>query len=148
MKKLIDADALYEQIAKKEKLAQQRVLDTPSRMPNGDLNPSAIRYFTQLDERTQMKFMIADAPTIYIEPHWIPCSERLPEYFETVITWDGHCYSVEKRIPFIRDEDGNPIKGEWWVSDDYEEETKYYPNLRDGAAIAWMPLPKPYEVEE
>ena len=87
-------------------------------------------------------------PTIDAEPHWIPCSKKLPEYFEPVITWDGHCYFVEKRIPFIRDEDGEPIKGEWWVSDDYEEETDYYPNLRDGAAIAWMPMPKPYEVEE
>ena len=66
--RLIDADALYEQIAKKEELARQRVLDTPSRMPNGDLNPSAIRYATQLDERTQMKLMIADAPTIDAEP--------------------------------------------------------------------------------
>ena len=57
--------------------------------------------------------------------------------------------SIEKRIPYIRDEDGNPIKSEWWVSDDYdEEETDYYPNLRDGAAIEWMPLPEPYEVEE
>lgn len=93
--------------------------------------------------------LIKRQPTVDAEPHWIPCSKKLPEYFEPVITWDGHCYSVEKRIPFIRDEDGNPIKGEWWVSDDYdEEETDYYPNLRDGAAIAWMPLPKPYEVEE
>jgi hypothetical protein len=64
MKRLIDADALYEQIAKKEKLAQQRVLDTPSMMPNGNLNPSAIRYTAQLDERTQMKYMIADAPIV------------------------------------------------------------------------------------
>ena len=88
---------------------------------------------------------IDEQPTIDAEPQWIPCSERLPEYFEPVITWDGHCYSVEKRIPYIRDEDGEPIKAEWWVSDDYEEETDYYPNLRDGAAIAWMPLPKPYE---
>lgn len=93
--------------------------------------------------------IIDEQPTVDAEPHWIPCSERLPEYFELVITWDGHCYFVEKRIPYIRDEDGNPIKGEWWVSDDYdEEETDYYPNLRDGAAIAWMPLPEPYEVEK
>ena len=90
--------------------------------------------------------IIDEQPTVDAEPHWIPCSERLPEYFEPVITWDGYCYFIEKRIPYIRDEDGNPIKGEWWVSDDYdEEETDYYPNLRDGAAIAWMPLPEPYE---
>lgn len=90
--------------------------------------------------------LIDSMPTVDAEPHWIPCSERMPEYFEPVLTWDGHCYSVEKRIPYIRDEEGNPIKSEWWVSDDYEEETDYYPNLRDGAAIAWMPLPKPYGV--
>lgn len=95
-----------------------------------------------------IKTIINSLPTVDAEPHWIPCSKKLPEYFEPVITWDGHCYFVEKRIPFIRDEDGEPIKGEWWVSDDYEEETDYYPNLRDGAAIAWMPMPKPYEVEE
>lgn len=79
MDRLIDADALYEQIAKKEELARQRVLDTPSRMPNGDFNPSAMRYATQLDERTQMKFMIADAPTVDAEPvrhgKWINANE-------------------------------------------------------------------------
>ena len=68
MTRLIDANALYEQIAKKEELARQRVLDTPSRMPNGDFNPSAVRYAAQLDERTQMKFMIADASTIDAVP--------------------------------------------------------------------------------
>lgn len=94
-----------------------------------------------------MQKVLDTAPTVNAVPHWIPCSERLPEYLEPVITWDGNCYFVEKRIPYIRDEDGSPIKGEWWVSDDYDEEvTDYYPNLRDGAAIAWMPLPKPYEV--
>ena len=103
--------------------------------------------FPYLSETT-LEELIDEAPTIDTKPHWIPCSKKLPEYFEPVITWDGHCYFVEKRIPFIRDEDGEPIKGEWWVSDDYEEETDYYPNLRDGAAIAWMPMPKPYEVEE
>ena len=104
--------------------------------------------FPYLSETT-LEELIDEAPTIDAEPHWIPCSEMLPEYLEPVITWDGNCYFVEKRIPYIRDEDGSPIKGEWWVSDDYdEEETDYYPNLRDGAAIAWMPLPKPYEVEE
>ena len=81
MRRLIDADALYEQIAKKEELARQRVLDTPSRMPNGDLNPSAIRYTAQLDERTQMKFMIADAPTVEAIPvEWILSNERMPKH--------------------------------------------------------------------
>lgn len=79
---------------------------------------------------------------------WIPCSERLPEYGEPVLTWDGYCYCVEKRIPYIRDECGEPISSDWWVSDEYDErESDYYPNLRDGACIAWMPLPEPYTEE-
>lgn len=72
---------------------------------------------------------------------WTLCSEKLPEYGVPVLTWDGAVYAVEKRIEAIRDEEGTPIISDWWVSDDYEEEvTDYYPNLRDGAAIAWMPL--------
>ena len=80
---------------------------------------------------------------------WIPCNERLPEYGQPVLTWDGTCYFVEKRIPVIRDDNGEPIEGGWWVSDDYDEyESDYYPNLRDGACVAWMPLPEPWKGEQ
>lgn len=76
MTRLIDADALYEQIAKKEELARQRVLDTPSWMPNGAFNPPSTRYATQLDERIQMEIMISNAPTIDAVPvrhgKWVP----------------------------------------------------------------------------
>ena len=89
--------------------------------------------------------VLQDAPTV--EPQqWIPVSERLPEYGVAVLTYDGHCFCVEKRIPKIRDDEGEPITGDWWVSDDYDEyDCDYYPNLRDGACIAWMPLPEPYK---
>ena len=81
-------------------------------------------------------------------PKWIPCSEKLPEYDVAVLTYDGYCFFVEKRIPIIRDDNGEAISGDWWVSDDYDEnESDYYPNLRDGACIAWMPLPEPYQEE-
>lgn len=62
MAKYIDAKSLYNQVFEKEELARQRVIDTPSRLPNGDVNPSAIRYATQLDERTTFKFMLTYAP--------------------------------------------------------------------------------------
>ena len=79
---------------------------------------------------------------------WIPCSERLPEYNVSVLTWDGYAFCIEKRIPFIRDEDGFPIEGDYWVGDEYDDlESDYYTNLRDGAAIAWMPLPEPWKGE-
>lgn len=88
---------------------------------------------------------ITPLPSAQPEPHWIPCSERLPEYGVAVLTYDGHCFCVEKRIPTIRDDEGEPITGDWWVSDDYDEyDGDYYPNLRDGACIAWMPLPECY----
>lgn len=83
------------------------------------------------------------------QPGWISCSERLPEYGVAVLTYDGSCYSVEKRIPTVRDDNGEPISGKWWVSDDYDESnSEYYPNLRDGACIAWMPLPEAWEGEQ
>ena len=99
---------------------------------------------------TKMDFCgwIDSMPTIEPESKWIPVSERLPEYYEPVLTWDGHCYFVEKRIPTIKADNGEPIRSDWWVSDDYDEfDSDYYPNLRDGACIAWMPLPEPYREE-
>lgn len=72
-------------------------------------------------------------PSAQPEPHWIPCSERLPEYNESVLTWDGYVFCIEKRIPYIRDDDGEPIESDWWVGDEYDEyESEFYPNLRDG----------------
>lgn len=78
------------------------------------------------------------------QTRWIPCSERLPEYGEKVLTYDGVTCWVEARIPFVLDEKCEELRAEWWVSDDVDHEERYYPNLRDGAAIAWMPLPEPY----
>lgn len=92
--------------------------------------------------------VISDYLKKYFMPsalRWIPCSERLPEYGVSVLTYDGNCFCVEKQIPIIRDENGEAISSNWWVSDDYDESCDdYYPNLRDGACIAWMPLPEPY----
>lgn len=60
-----------------------------------------------------------EAPTIDAEPHWIPCSERMPEDGRYLCDY-GDC------IDF-----GRVINGEWYVN----------------GVIAWMPLPKPYEGE-
>ena len=83
-------------------------------------------------------------PSMESEPKWISCDERLPEYNESVLTWDGYVFCIEKRIPYIRDDDGEPIEGDWWVGDEYDDyESECYTNLRDGAAIAWLSLPEP-----
>ena len=72
------------------------------------------------------------------EPHWIPCSERLPEEpFGCLVTvWDTDPVTMdefENILPYFVGWDG-----EQW-------------NDGDGLqcpfeVIAWMPLPKPYEV--
>lgn len=79
------------------------------------------------------------------EPKWIPCSERLPELREPVLTFDGRCICVERRIEWVDTPEGL-FDGEWWI-DGYDGD-EYDPiGLRDGTAIAWMPLPEPYKAE-
>ena len=106
--------------------AHKIIADLPSVQPDNDCENCVFAPFKQFRQK------------------WIHCSERLPEYGVAVLTYDGSCYYVEKRIPTIRGDNGEPISGDWWVSDDYDESYRYYPNLRDGACIAWMPLPEPY----
>ncbi len=56
------------------------------------------------------------------EPHWIPVTERLPEYGTEVLTINK---DDEYEINHIIDEED----GEWFLH----------------GAIAWMPLPEPYK---
>ena len=101
---------------------------------------------------------IKSLPTIEAEPRWIPCSERLPEEYEEVnITWvntDPERYYADiKGVPFV----GSAIycKGRWyWYSatcKDYLEEYGFAQGDEMDEAIkvtAWMPLPKPYKMDE
>lgn len=69
MGRLIDADALYTKVQESEELARKRVLDTETTLPcPTNLNPAYTRYLAQMDERTKLKHMIADAPTVHPEP--------------------------------------------------------------------------------
>lgn len=62
------------------------------------------------------------------EPHWIPCTERLPEDGKWCLFTDGEKVSVERyKLDAI---DHFFPNGRWF-------------NFVD--AVAWMPLPKPYE---
>lgn len=61
----ISRSELYKNVCEAEKLAREKVLDTPSDIPfPNKLNPAYTRYLAQLDERTQFKHMIADAPSV------------------------------------------------------------------------------------
>ena len=73
--RLIDANALYAKLQEHEELARKRVLDTTSTLPfPNNLNPAYTRYLAQLDERTALKHMVADAPTIE-QPEIIRCRD-------------------------------------------------------------------------
>ena len=61
---LINRQTLYEKVSEAESLARQRVIDTPSSLPNGSLNPAYIKYMTQLSERTKFKEMIYDESSV------------------------------------------------------------------------------------
>ena len=70
-------------------------------------------------------------PTIDAELHWIPCEERLPEddRSKVVTLANGNA------------EVGYYSNGDWWCVGDKV-------TLENQTVIAWMPLPKPYEVKE
>ena len=60
------------------------------------------------------------------QPHWIPCSERLPEEGQACLVSDRGTILIDTYIGH-----GNPYNWRWYVKD-YE---------------AWMPLPEPYKAD-
>ena len=67
---------------------------------------------------------IDEQPTIQPEPHWIPCSERLPEVGREILFCDdfGDIFVGHRAIEH------------WWSVDDKVKNV-----------TAWMPLPEPFK---
>ena len=63
-------------------------------------------------------------PAAQPEPHWIPCSERLP---------GKPCYLLTSN------EYGNVDGDFYWGEDSFEKANKYHYKV-----LAWKPLPEPY----
>lgn len=84
---------------------------------------------------------IMDAFDEYVEsnePHWIPCSERLPETTDAVLTTyivngDRSWRYVEESSYYGNDESWDSLWDEYRISGTRIE------------VIAWMPLPEPYK---
>ena len=86
----------------------------------------------------EIEKIVNHQPTIDAQPHWIPCSERLPRkekkryWVCTDTEYQCECRWTNNRFGLG--------EGEWgWSIFDTPQYSK---------PIAWMPLPKPYEVEK
>lgn len=62
MTEYIEKDLIYKKVAEMEELARNRYLDTPSN------SPVYARYLAQLQERTSLKFFIAEIPAADVAP--------------------------------------------------------------------------------
>ena len=126
--RLIDADALEELF--------REVIGGIAKRPeiNGNLE-HMIRASAMVVE------MIKDAPTINQQPHWIPCSERLPEEDNVEVLCTVKQQSKTNRSETIIVEQGCYFYGTWLLS---------YDNQRVNCSrevLAWQPLPSPYQEE-
>ncbi len=72
-----------------------------------------------------------DAKDTNVLSEWVPCSERLPEHYVTVLAQHGKRFSDEQFIrPLVLTDE------EEWYGD---------LGLLNSEVIAWMPLPDPYK---
>ena len=72
------------------------------------------------------------------EPHWIPCSERLPkeeDYRECMECLDGAVWYYTNR----------KTMGLGYYYDSTKQWSTICDMKPDGKVIAWMPLPEPYQ---
>lgn len=74
---------------------------------------------------------------------WIPCSERLPKPWKSVLVtyiYNGKRFVEESQYTGQYDEQGNPLFSSY--SDEYKVSGAYF------QMIAWMPFPEPYKEEK
>ena len=149
---LINREALYEKACGLEAAAFAHVI---GKIANDETKTEEWKIWSAiLAERTAFKHDIFDALEVKPEPHWIPCSERLPEedgeylvlyytrsrykpYVYDVISFTNDLYKIDE-YDFI-DQKGQ--KG-WFYHD------REYGFCEDNDVTAWMPLPEPYREDD
>ena len=97
----------------------------------------AVETFYTTNYFNHISKMIEDAPTIDTEPHWIPCSDMLPEKSGDYMLYRPHFWGANTgqiTVCYWNNHD--------W-SDNYRNDSERYLPIIDG--MAWMPLPQPYK---
>ena len=107
-----------------------------------DADPLKNRLTALVRGGTNLNYCIADeidrALTIEPEPHWIPCSERLPEDPRQVLVYARNVHYALAKYDEMREADGT-YKKQWVTFDAW----KPYYTIKD--VIKWMPLPEAYK---
>lgn len=112
------------------------------------IDANKIVYSWQIDADGQehdgvtLQSIIDKMPTINPQPHWIPCSERLPEEDNVEVLCTVKQQSKTDRSETIIVEQGCYFYGTWLLS---------YDNQRVNCSrevLAWQPLPAPYQPKE
>ena len=113
----------------------------------------------ETDIAVSLMMEIEEAPTIEPEPHWIPCSERLPETHTEYVTENPWMQvSITEDTFQLSDpvlgygkrkyhSNGDPMMSVVWYEDDGYGRTAWTtaPDCEDIDVLAWMPLPEPYK---
>ena len=126
--RLIDADALYMELVK-------------------------MNDFGELTAKKAIR-VVKNAPTIDIEPQWIPVSEGLPQEEEKVLIFQTYDRNCNVTIGYIKGKecfDNGSYNGgywEWFIIDKNSKSMCRTACPGDEYVKGWMPLPKPYEVKE
>lgn len=88
--------------------------------------------------------VIEQLPSAQPEPHWIPCSERLPEKYKYVLT----TYTIQ---PWRSKKPKRFVHIAEWMGDGWASPIDEY-LVRDEVAkiryLAWMPLPELWRGED
>ena len=119
------------------------MLEKESKMNDLISRQAAIRavntaLFPKINTAKDAEKALRDLPPA--QPHWIPCSERLPNSNGCYLVWRPHFWGGEIGMPAICYFDG---QNTWHDSYGVDFERTLQPN----DVTAWMPLPDPYKGE-
>ena len=97
-------------------------------------------YFSSMNGGTKIQREAIDVAieAIHSEPHWIPCSERLPETTDAVLT--TYIVNGDRSRRYVEESSYYGDDGSW--SSPWDEYRDVGTSIE---VIAWMPMPEPYK---